>query len=81
MKKSFLLFLAVIALVLVTGCGKKVEQTQDGTKTTEDNLVTDDVSYVTESTEITIHRNKVTKNAEIDMVYKIKDEEEEGRGR
>ncbi len=76
MKKLTLLFCALLITVIFAGCTKKVEQTEDGTKITEDKIVTDDVSYVTDDTEVTIRRNKVTKQASIEMVYKIKDEDE-----
>ena len=59
----------------MTGCSK-VEQTETGTKITENKIITDDVSYVDGDSEVTIHRNKVTKNASVVIKYKIKDEDE-----
>ena len=76
MKKIIFRTGLLLILLISTGCSKKIEQTEDGTKITEDKIVTDDVSYVNEDSEVTIRRNKVTRIASIEMLYKIKDEDE-----
>jgi len=76
MKKIVIITSLLLITLIFAGCSKKVEQTEDGTRITEDKIVTDDVSYITEDSEVTIRRNKVTRIASIEMLYKIKDEDE-----
>jgi len=75
MKRIYLLsFVSVLALTF-TGCSK-VEVTDDGAVITDNKIITDDVTYVNDSSEVTVSRNNVTKTAQIEMNYKITDEEE-----
>lgn len=78
-KKNTMVFMfSFLALVLVlTGCSM-IEKTENGVKATDNKIITDDVSYIEKDSEITIHRNKITKAATIDMTYKIKNEDEYG---
>jgi hypothetical protein len=41
-----------------------------------DKIVTDDVSYIKDNSEFKISRNKLTKNAQVEVGWKIKDDEE-----
>jgi len=76
MHKKIYFTLSILLAVLFLGGCSKVEQTETGTKITENKIITDDVSYVDGDSEVTIHRNKATKNASVAMKYKIKDEDE-----
>lgn len=75
-KKISLIFFCFIILVLMSACSKKTEETEDGTKVTQDKIITDDVSYIEDGVEVTIKRNKVTKKASVEMIYNIKEDDE-----
>jgi hypothetical protein len=75
MIKKFTAGLFLVAILALSGCSK-IEKTENGVKTTDNKIVTDDVSYIEKDSEITIHRNKITKTATIDITYKIKNEDE-----
>jgi hypothetical protein len=75
-KKVSLIFFCFLILIVLSACSKKTEETEDGTKVTQDRIMTDDVSYIEDGTEVTIKRNKVNKKASVEMIYNIKDEDE-----
>ena len=70
------IFIIPLFLIVLAGCGQKVEKTEEGTTTTNNKLITDDITYSTDDSDVTIRRNKITKVASIEMTYKIKDDEE-----
>ena len=80
MKKTFknisLFIVVLFVLVSVSACSTKTEKTESGTKVTQDKIITDDVSYIEDNSEVTIKRNKVTKKASIEMIYNITEEDE-----
>lgn len=75
MRKKFIAILFLISVLTLSGCSK-IEKTDSGLKATDSKIITDDVSYIEKDSEVTIHRNKVTKMATIDIIYKIKNEDE-----
>gem|GEM_PF-2245055 len=69
--------LILVIVVVIFYSRTKIKKTDDGgVSITNEKLMSDDVSYVTDVSEVTIHRNKVTKKADVDMKYKIKDQDE-----
>jgi len=75
MNKKIIATLFLFFTVTLSGCSK-IEKTDNGVKTIDNKIVTDDVSYIEKDSEVTVHRNKITKNATVDIVYKIKDSDE-----
>ncbi|MBI2551319.1 hypothetical protein HYV73_03155 [Candidatus Uhrbacteria bacterium] len=79
--KNNVIIVSVGILVLIIGSilfysRTKVNKTSIGVSVTNEKLISDDVSYVTADTEVSIARNKITKNANVSMKYKIKDQDE-----
>ncbi len=75
--KSFLfLVFTFITLISVSACSVKTEKVDNVVKTKRDMIVSDDVSYVEDNSEVLIKRNKLTKKSAIHMTYSISENEE-----
>ena len=76
MNKAILIVL--LAIVFVSGCTQTTETTEEGTTiTTQENLVTEKMTFEDEDVEGSITKNKLTKTAQIDMTMYVNDSTEE----
>ena len=80
MKKRIAIIAVLVLVVLIITAifyrNSKISKTNNGATITNTKIFSDDVSYLTKDSEVNIYRNKITKKANIEMKYKIKDQDE-----